>query len=103
MKLCTLFDICLFMALLERHKNRLQQSQNWSLSQDSFFLYCAHDIFTGSVSGALAKVAVTAPHSLVFMFAQIIKIAGVVSVLCLLSKLVKNIAPVPYYILSRGR
>lgn len=37
MKLCTLFGICLFVALLERHKNRLQQSQNWSLIQNTRF------------------------------------------------------------------
>lgn len=103
MKLCTLVGICLFMSLLEHHKNSLISSQSWSLSKNSFFLYCMHGIFIGSVSGILTKMAIIVQHPLIFIFLQVIIIFGAIVTLCLFSNLVKNIAPTTYFTLSGGR
>lgn len=103
LKLCTLVGIWLFVSLLERHKNRLIKSHSWNLSQNSFFLYCMHGIFTGSVSGILTKIAIIVQHPLIFILLQVIIISGAIVVLCLFSKLVKNITPTAYSILSGGR
>ena len=71
--------------------------------ENSFFLYCMHGIFTGSVSGILTKIAIIVQHPLIFILLQVIIISGAIVVLCLFSKLVKNITPTAYSILSGGR
>lgn len=57
LKLCTLAGIILFVSLLERYKDRLMKTLNWTLSKNSFFIYCMHGIFTGFISGILTKAA----------------------------------------------
>lgn len=103
LKLCTLVGIWLFLSLLERHKNSLINSRSWSLSKNSFFIYCMHGIFIGSVSGILTKMAITVQHPLIFIFLQVLIIFGAIMVLCLFSKSVKKIAPATYFTLSGGR
>ena len=52
---------------------------------------------------AYTKIAIIVQHPLIFILLQVIIISGAIVVLCLFSKLVKNITPTAYSILSGGR
>ena len=101
--LIVLIGIMLLISLLERYKDKLANTQEWTLSKNSFFIYCMHGIFTGFVIGLLSKAMSLTQYPFVYLITQTIILFGVIATLCLFSKIAKKIIPAVYLMLSGGR